>query len=390
MTLHLKAILSTISFVAVSISLWVFVFQPSVTDKINSLEAKLDARYNKLFELIQGLRGTQLQKATQTGFERELTEEATEQRKQAEHHFRLGEERFAVHRYQEAGEQYQLSIAFLPTMSAFMNLGLSWYNISNYSHAKAVFLNGLEKAQAKKSPSYESAFVNNIGLVYKEQGQLEAALASHQAALKIFKELDHSLGQARTLGNIGLVYNQQGQFEAALASHQAALKIFKELDHPLGQARMLGHIGLVYEEQGQREAALNSYSQARTISTSRLRDAYRADKSVPTGDSKIAYYSGDLDKLMVIHTDGTPADHPYPLPEGHLYACSADGRKIAFWTEIEGREGLYVSAIDGIDPVYLPYMPHTNDLSISYDGTRLAFVRMDDIYVASIFRGWHG
>ena len=53
--------------------------------------------------------------------------------------------------------------------------------------------------------------LNNIGLVYKDQGKFNLALEYYRRALIIFEKYKgkESLNYAVTLSNIGLVYNDQ-------------------------------------------------------------------------------------------------------------------------------------------------------------------------------------
>jgi tetratricopeptide (TPR) repeat protein len=60
---------------------------------------------------------------------------------------------------------------------------------------------------------------------------------------------------ANQLANIGLVYRDQGGLQAALRALEEALAIFREIGHQPGVAKALGHIGPLYEQLGDREAA---------------------------------------------------------------------------------------------------------------------------------------
>ena len=70
-------------------------------------------------------------------------------------------------------------------------------------------------------------FLGNIGVVYRNQGKLDVALASSQAALELFKQIGNLLGQANTLGNIGNVYADQGKLEVALEQLRQARILYQ-------------------------------------------------------------------------------------------------------------------------------------------------------------------
>ena len=215
-------------------------------------------------EQIQGPHGEFIQKATAIGFEKELNEGTVELKSEARDFFNAAEHDFAASRYRQAANNYLKSIDVIPTMSAYLNRGISLRNISTFAQAEDTFISGLQMALKKQDKGLEGAFRGNIGNVYFNQGKYEDALKYHQDALTTFQEIDNPLGQANALGNIGLVYANQGKLEEALKSCQAALDIHIEIGNPLGQASDLSNIGLVSFNQGKYEDALNSYQDALT------------------------------------------------------------------------------------------------------------------------------
>jgi tetratricopeptide (TPR) repeat protein len=217
------------------------------------------------FETAQGPKGEALQKATASGFDRELEDAAAELKTKAKRFFDAAEAEFKPGSYEDAAKSYQKSIDLLPTMSAYLNAGISWYNISKFPEAEQAFLAGLQLAREKEDEKFEGNFLGNIGIVYRNQGKLEAALKSHQEALEIDRKIGNPLGEAADLGNIGNVYYQQGKLEAALKSYRESLEIDKKIGNPLGEATALGNIGLVYQDQGKLEAALQSYRESLEI-----------------------------------------------------------------------------------------------------------------------------
>ncbi|MCH7755847.1 tetratricopeptide repeat protein, partial [candidate division KSB1 bacterium] len=212
-----------------------------------------------LFETVLGPAGEPIEKATLSGFEQELEQGATELKQQAEDFFNAAERDFEKWRYADAADNYQKSSGLIPTMSAYLNLGLSLWYVSDFARAQEAFSSGLRIALKKQDRKLEATFRGNIGIVYRNQGRLEEALRSHQTALHISEEIDNLLGQANTRNNIGYVYANQGKLEEALKSHRDALAIYKEIGNPRSQATALTGIGLVYRlyrNQGKLEEAL--------------------------------------------------------------------------------------------------------------------------------------
>lgn len=219
----------------------------------------------KEFETVQGPKGESFQKATESGFEKELNDAADDLKAKAMRYFDVAEEDFKPGSYEDAAKNYQKSLDLLPTMSAYLNAGISWYYVSNYPKAEQAFLAGLKLAQQKEDEKFEGMFFGNIGIVYNNQGRLEKALKAHQKAFQIHKKIGNQLGAASTLINIGIVYVNQGNLEEALKSCQQSLEIACKLDNLLGQAQSLLNIGIVYRNQGNLEKSLKSYQQALEI-----------------------------------------------------------------------------------------------------------------------------
>ena len=65
--------------------------------------------------------------------------------------------------------------------------------------------------------------------------------------MKIFKELDSGVGQARSLTGIGTVYQSQGELEKAAEHQRRELEIFRQEGNKIGESRALNDIGTVYQ-----------------------------------------------------------------------------------------------------------------------------------------------
>ena len=101
-----------------------------------------------------------------------------------------------------------------------------------------------------------SKTLNNIGLIYSDQGDYPKALDYYTRSLKIDEQLGNQQGIAVTLGNIGLIYSDQGDDSKALDYFTRSLKIFEQLGHQQGIANWLNNIGFIYLKQGDNANAL--------------------------------------------------------------------------------------------------------------------------------------
>jgi len=105
----------------------------------------------------------------------------------------------------------------------------------------------------------------SLGCLKAHQGQVEAALALFQQALKIDERIGDAQGKAASLAHIGRIKQNQGQFEEALALFQRSLKIFVHNRNVHEQAASLTVIGHIKADRGQIEEALALFQQSLKI-----------------------------------------------------------------------------------------------------------------------------
>jgi tetratricopeptide (TPR) repeat protein len=201
-------------------------------------------------------------KATLAGFEKELKEAAAERESEARDYFKTAERDLAAQRYPDAASNYRKSIELLPTMSGYLNVGISLGHTSNFREAEEAFVAGLQIARKKGRKEFEAAFLGNIGRVHENLGKFEEALKAYQVALELARQLDNAQWQANTLNNMGNVYRTQGKRAEALNAYQEALALSKQGSSLLSQADALNNFGTFYREQGQVEQAMMFYPQA--------------------------------------------------------------------------------------------------------------------------------
>jgi tetratricopeptide (TPR) repeat protein len=104
--------------------------------------------------------------------------------------------------------------------------------------------------QAAILPRLKLGAINNLGSLLQEQGNLPAAEALHQAALRIDPEF--AIGYY----NLGMTLKAMGQFEAAIAHYQQAIKLQPDY------AEAYQNLGVVWLKTGQVRDSLAAFRQA--------------------------------------------------------------------------------------------------------------------------------
>ena len=110
--------------------------------------------------------------------------------------------------------------------------------------------------------------LNNIGMIYNNQGvaateasakeeHFTKALEYFHKSLKIREEIGDKNGIATSLNNIGYIYRSQGDIPKGLEYYHKSLKIYEELGDKKGIAISLNNIGVIELERGALTSALN-------------------------------------------------------------------------------------------------------------------------------------
>jgi tetratricopeptide (TPR) repeat protein len=193
-----------------SVVCWVMAYAAKLLGEFLSLKPQLES---------VNIPGGQLaQKATRQSVENELLEAESEMASEARPYLEAGQRDFTAGRYREAVGNFSQSIDVLPTMSAYLNLGLSLMYLWEYRQAEEKFLSGMQLARSKGSREFEGAFLNNLGTAYYRDGKYGRSLEFYRSALKFYEQLGDSVGQAAVFHNSGIVYHAQGKLEEALKS----------------------------------------------------------------------------------------------------------------------------------------------------------------------------
>jgi CHAT domain-containing protein/Tfp pilus assembly protein PilF len=144
--------------------------------------------------------------------------------------------------------------AWAQSLEEYWKQGMQRANVSDFRGALEAWEKGLDLAKRMNNPQGISAFLTNIGIVYRNLGDYPGALSYFEQALKIKREIGGKKGGGADLTNIGNVYSDLGDYHKALSYYEQALKIEKDIGVPTRTSE--ANIGDVYLDQG------------------RLRDAY--------------------------------------------------------------------------------------------------------------------
>ena len=105
-------------------------------------------------------------------------------------------------------------------------------------------------------------FLNNLGSVYTEMGDIESGLLAFKKAV----EINPSLSESRA--NLGNIYLQKGMIDQAIHQHQMSLKINDK------NAKIHNNLGMAYKQKGWLSSAVSEYNYSIHLEPDYL-DAYK-------------------------------------------------------------------------------------------------------------------
>ena len=205
---------------------------------------------------------------------------------------------------------------------ALNNLAIVYDEQGKYADAEGLYKRALaiyEKAHGADHPTVAQT-LNNLANVYGEQGKYADAEGLYKRALAIREKTlgkDHP-DVAETLNNLANVYEEQGNADAE-GLHKRALAIREKAlgkDHP-DVAQTLNNLALVYREQGKYADAEGLYKRALAIREKALGKDHPAvartldNLAVVYNDQgKYADAEGFYKRALAITEKALGADHP--------------------------------------------------------------------------------
>jgi CHAT domain-containing protein/tetratricopeptide (TPR) repeat protein len=143
-----------------------------------------------------------------------------------------------------------LGSTWISELKALNNIALVYDNQGRYQEAIALYSQSLEIAQQWGGPDDIAQALGNMGSVYFSKGDYTQALTYYQDSLAIRQETGNRSGIAFMLNNIGLIYAQQGKYFQALETYQEALELVQEIGLKPLESTLMGNTASVYSDQG--------------------------------------------------------------------------------------------------------------------------------------------
>ena len=137
--------------------------------------------------------------------------------------------------------------------------GIDLFRQGDLETALQKFNNALQEADQNSKLAAE--ICNDIGVVYTQLEDFDAAHNALDKAMEKFAALDDEKGQAQTLGNRGAVYQTQGLLEEAIETYKQSATMLEEAGENKMAMYVWQSISKLRMKQGQYIAAIGAYEE---------------------------------------------------------------------------------------------------------------------------------
>jgi tetratricopeptide (TPR) repeat protein len=217
------------------------------------------------------------------------------------------------------------------------------YNRLNPAKALEHSILALELANEIEYANGRAAALNNIGVIYKNQGVYDEALEYYIESLRISTSIDDKKARASTLNNIGSVYSLKKVYDKALIYFIESYDIFKEIKADEKLIDAINNIGNAYMEMGREDLALDYYSESMTLSA---KTKIGGESSHPLNNmGNVYFYRQDFNNALLYYERALVVEKQKGDLLGQAFAMSNLGS-----TCLELRK--YKASIDYLDEAY--------------------------------------
>ena len=163
------------------------------------------------------------------------------------------------------------------TITGLNRLGMIAIYQKKFIQAERIYLDILEKEKIEKNLYGIARAENQLGIIYKNLGDLPKSLIHYQAGLDIFEDLNKVRQVAQVANNLGAVYRRMGNYDKALEYFLESSSIWKNLESKKGMASSFLNLGGFYNVSENFKEAIRYLSQSEVLYLE-LQDEYQLAK----------------------------------------------------------------------------------------------------------------
>ncbi|MEO0557363.1 MAG: tetratricopeptide repeat protein [Bacteroidota bacterium] len=135
-------------------------------------------------------------------------------------------------------------------------------SMGHYEEAQKAAQENLRVARALGDHDQEGWVLVSLANHLLDLNETASAIQNGESALRIFADLDEATGQARAHTIVGGALRQRGRFAEARAHFESALRLSREEQSVITEARALDDLGRLEGDEGNHEVALELHREA--------------------------------------------------------------------------------------------------------------------------------
>jgi serine phosphatase RsbU (regulator of sigma subunit)/Tfp pilus assembly protein PilF len=126
--------------------------------------------------------------------------------------------------------------------NAYMNKGFYFFELTKDSMALLYYQEAFQIKKELGDLSAVATLMNNMGVIYKNHGDIERALNCYLKCLEAYEKMGNKTNTALSLINIAIVYQNQKQYKKAREFHERSLALLEETGNKAGVVKALNHL----------------------------------------------------------------------------------------------------------------------------------------------------
>ncbi|MCF2144481.1 MAG: hypothetical protein K9W42_12340 [Candidatus Heimdallarchaeota archaeon] len=149
--------------------------------------------------------------------------------------------------------------------SAYLHIGNYYNHCGKIKESRKYYLKCYETWEEDGSLIAKSKALNNIGITYAMEAQLDLGLEYFLKALDFSIQSGYKMIIANQQANIGIIYQEKGEIDLAYEYFKKAQALFQELDTTFRVAQITLDIGKYYLNKGELEPAFEQLTYAKNL-----------------------------------------------------------------------------------------------------------------------------
>jgi tetratricopeptide (TPR) repeat protein/DNA-binding CsgD family transcriptional regulator len=140
-----------------------------------------------------------------------------------------------------------------------INIGSAYIGLKDFDKARQSFEEAVEMNRISGNKRYNGVLYNNLGIIFKENGECGKAFPYYENALQIREELKDTAGMAQVLNNLGNCYLVEGLYEKAINSFNQSIEYSRRSRSIKSEMYAAGSLAQAYEDVENYPEALTAH-----------------------------------------------------------------------------------------------------------------------------------